>query len=301
MATQDKHLNRELEEFILLKDGRRLGYKEYGAKNGFPILALHGTPGSRVWFTENDPISMELDIRLITIDRSGYGLSDEKKNRTIIDFNEDIDHIVHQLELDKFSIFGVSGGGAYALAYASKQNSKIAKVGTVASAYEFEKGKTPRDMCKANRMAFYMAKRLPWLLRFNYKQQRKLLYARPDLYQESIQKHIGHLCISDQEVAKNSETAESMALHFREAFRNSAVEAVQELRLLGDNWGVDFSQITAQVEVWHGEEDTLSPISGMKTFLKRIPNTHSNFIKGKGHFLDEDIDIWKRILESLVP
>ena len=92
-----------------------------------------------------------------------------------------------------------------------------------------------------------------------------------------------------------------MVLHLREAFRRSSSEAARELKLLGNDWGIDFTKIQRRVEVWHGEEDTLSPIIGLKRFLEKIPNYNPNFIKEKGHFLDEDIDIWKCILQSLKP
>ena len=75
---------------------------------------------------------------------------------------------------------------------------------------------------------------------------------------ESVQKHVKHLCKSDQEVLQNQETLQSMTLHFKEAFRISAIEVVRELKLLGKNWEVDLSSIKAPVEIWHGEEDPIS-------------------------------------------
>ncbi|WP_273565855.1 alpha/beta fold hydrolase [Maribacter halichondriae] len=51
----------------------------YGDLCGFPIIALHGTPGSRLWFIKDDPIAKSLCIKLITVDRPGFGLSDPKK------------------------------------------------------------------------------------------------------------------------------------------------------------------------------------------------------------------------------
>ena len=111
-----------MEEFIYLDDNRRLGYREYGDINGFPVIALHRTPGSRIWFKSNDSISTKLGIRLITVDRPGYGLSSIKAKRTILDLNEDLDCLIKELKINQFSIFGVSGGGVYGLVYASSQN-----------------------------------------------------------------------------------------------------------------------------------------------------------------------------------
>ena len=35
-------------QFINLKDGRKLGYSEFGDINGIPIFHFHGYPGSRL-------------------------------------------------------------------------------------------------------------------------------------------------------------------------------------------------------------------------------------------------------------
>lgn len=285
---------------IYLADGRRLGYADYGLKNGFPIIALHGTPGSRIWFEENDPISLELGIRLITVDRPGYGLSDPKKNRSIIDFNNDLNQLIDQLSLTNFSLFGVSGGGAYALAFASSNHSLLHKIGIVASAAEFPNGKAPTEMCRPNRIGFYFAKRLPWLLRFNYNRQKTLLNTKPELYIRSFQNHVDHLCQSDQDTIQNMETAWSMISHLREAFSQSSSETVSELRLLDQKWNIAFSKIQSVLEVWHGKADTLSPISGVRKMLVQVPNYHPNILTEKGHFLDEDDVIWRNILQSLI-
>ena len=285
---------------ITLKDGRKLGYQEYGIQDGFPILALHGTPGSRIWFKGNDPVSSDLGIRLITIDRPGYGLPDRLKNRKIIDFNEDINELVEILEINRFSIFGVSGGGAYALAYETANNQNLIKVGLVASVYEFIDGKPPKEMCRPNRISFFLARHMPWILNFNFKQQKKLFERYPEIYIRSAQKKMNHLCHSDQEVLKSEETSETMVMQFKEAFKNYHSEPTYELSLLSKKWELEYSAITSQVEVWHGENDTLSPISGLKEFIKIIPRTNDHFIKGRGHFLDEDIELWRRILQSLL-
>ena len=288
-------------EYIKLKDGRILGYAEYGDNEGFPIIALHGTPGSRIWFKENDPASKELGIRLITIDRPGYGNSSKKTGRKIIDFTSDINELIDATGITEFSIFGVSGGGAYTLAYAASQHPKHFKTGLVASVFEFKNGHPPKEMCTPNRIGFFFAKWIPWLLRYSYRQQKKLIDSKPEEYLKASRKNVTHLCPSDREVIQNDESLETMLLHFKEAFKSSVDEVVHELRLLSKKWEIDFDKIISPVEVWHGRSDTLSPISGMEEFVKQIPKVNVHFLENKGHFLDEEEEIWKSILISLLP
>jgi len=65
---------------LILKDGRYLGYIEYG--DGFPIFYFHGTPGSRF---EAEYLSGKEGVRIIGVDRPGIGISRYKKNRTLLD------------------------------------------------------------------------------------------------------------------------------------------------------------------------------------------------------------------------
>lgn len=99
---------------ILLKDGRHIGLCEYGDLEGFPVFFFHGTPGSRVMFLDDDPISKELGVRLICLDRPGFGLSTPQPDRTILDWAKDVLEVADHLGVHHFSVMGVSGGGAFA-------------------------------------------------------------------------------------------------------------------------------------------------------------------------------------------
>lgn len=77
---------------IKLKDGRMLGYAEYGAPEGKPIVYFHGFPGSRLdWELCVPPDTADaLNIRIIAVDRPGIGLSDFKRDRELIDWPDDV-------------------------------------------------------------------------------------------------------------------------------------------------------------------------------------------------------------------
>lgn len=57
-----------------LPDGRTLAYLEVGAAEGRPVFYFHGGPDSRLEVLVFDDASRDLGIRLIAIDRPGYGL-----------------------------------------------------------------------------------------------------------------------------------------------------------------------------------------------------------------------------------
>jgi len=284
---------------IRLADGRNLAYEIYGAPDGFPILGLHGTPGSRIWFDEEDPLLSQLKLKLITVDRPGYGDSDPLANRSISAFNQDVGELISHLDLDKFSLFGISGGGAYAAAFAAQGHPGLHKVGLVASIGQFKNGKAPKEMCSPNRIAFRLARSFPFLIRFTYKQQKSLLDHKPESYKKSAKLGVSHLCPSDQEVLQKSEVLDAMVLQMKEAFKQGVKEVPLELKLLSSNWEFDLQSIKVPTYIWHGIEDTLSPISSAKDLATKIPSAQTFYQEGKGHFLDEDPEVWRHILQML--
>src|SRR5690242_15693615 len=105
---------------IKLKNGYVLGYAEYGDPQGKPIFYFHGWPSSRFQAKVLDAIARKLNIRIFSVDRPGYGLSDFQPNRTLLDWPGTVTELGDKLGLNKFAVMGVSGGGPYAVVCAYK-------------------------------------------------------------------------------------------------------------------------------------------------------------------------------------
>ena len=282
-----------------LSDGRKLGFMEYGSPDGFPIFAFHGTPGSRVWFKEDDETVKANGIRFITVDRPGFGNSDQKSARTFVQFSDDIRELSQALNVDKFSVIGVSGGGAYSAACAFALSDLVYKAGLISTVNEFENGKPPKEMAFANRAAFTLARRSPWLLKYILNQQKKTIEQHPDKYVASISKNTKHLCESDRAVLAVKENAEAVMIQMKEAFKNGVSGTISEMKLYMKEWGFDCGKIKVPVELWHGTSDTLAPITSSQALARKIPSCNEHYVEGKGHFLIDEEDIWRDILVSL--
>lgn len=70
---------------VRLRDGRRLGYAEWGDRGGRPLSSFHGWPGSRVEGQLGDDPAKAAGIRMIALDRPGMGLSDHQPRRTLVE------------------------------------------------------------------------------------------------------------------------------------------------------------------------------------------------------------------------
>jgi pimeloyl-ACP methyl ester carboxylesterase len=111
--------------FVTLRDGRNLAYAEYGRRRGSPAFYFHGTPGGLLEGRLLDEAARLQDVRLIAVDRPGYGSSDFKKDRRITDWPGDVADLADALEIDRFGVVGLSGGGPHVQACAAAMPERV--------------------------------------------------------------------------------------------------------------------------------------------------------------------------------
>jgi pimeloyl-ACP methyl ester carboxylesterase len=124
-------------------DGRRLAVAEWGAAHGVPVIWEHGTPGSRLVhpaLVEAGVLDVIRDagVRLVTYDRPGYGRSERRAGRKVVDSAADVLSIADALELDSFAVAGGSSGGTYALASAVLLRERVTRAACVAPMAPFD-------------------------------------------------------------------------------------------------------------------------------------------------------------------
>ena len=124
----------EREHTITKPEGRRLHVREAGAADGGPVLVHHGTPGSAVVRRRWIRAAEELEVRLISYDRPGYGDSERDEGRTVADAAADAVAIADALGLDRWATLGSSGGGPHALACGALAGDRVTAVAVFASA-----------------------------------------------------------------------------------------------------------------------------------------------------------------------
>ncbi|MCX2743258.1 alpha/beta hydrolase [Mangrovivirga sp. M17] len=295
---RNKTINKNL--IFNLPSGRKIGYAFYGAPNGSPVFAFHGTPGSRLWFTEDDDESKLQNIKLITVDRPGYGLSTPVKGRSILDFADDVNALADHLNIHKYAVLGISGGSVYSLACAYRSPDRVIKSSALSSIVPFINGRPPKQMCAENRSAFFLSKHFPFLSKWILNKGKKMISKDPDKYIHKVKSQVGHLCPSDRELIQKEEAGNIILINMKEATRQSANEGATEPSLLSKPWGFEPRNIQIPVEIWHGIDDTLTPIDPVKNYYPDKKNFNLHFLPGKGHFLDGHSDTWREILKNAI-
>jgi len=111
-----------LDQTLLLSDGRSVGFSDYGSPGAVPVIWCHGGPGSRL---QGASAGAQPSLRVIGIDRPGYGLSTPNPGRSIGGWTADALAVADHLGLERFLVVGISTGGAYALALAAAAPERV--------------------------------------------------------------------------------------------------------------------------------------------------------------------------------
>jgi len=266
------------DRWITLRDGRRLGFAEYGDPQGKPLFFFHGMPGSRLEGELADPAAKKLGVRVIAADRPGYGLSDFVPRRTFLDWPPDVLALAAALGIERFAVAGVSGGGPYVAACAFRIPERLTSAGIIAGVSPFDVPDATVGMSQGNRFLFGLARRFPWLARLpmwvmskgagSERLVRQMARALPDV---------------DQTAIRRPEVWEVFKRDAAEAFRHGARGAAWELVMYSRPWGFRPEEITMEVHLWQGEEDRNVPPSMGRYQARVIPNCHATFYPGQGH------------------
>jgi pimeloyl-ACP methyl ester carboxylesterase len=108
--------------------GLDVGYTDHGPRGGTPVLWCHGGPGSRLEPATQASAAARAGLRLIGIDRPGYGRSTPRPGRSIADWVADGLAVADALGVERFVAVGCSTGGAYSLALAAHAPQRVAAV-----------------------------------------------------------------------------------------------------------------------------------------------------------------------------
>lgn len=94
-------------------DGRKTDYLISGAQDGFPLVYIHGTPGSYTVGPKLSGTCERKGLKLITLSRAGYGGSSRKLGRRVVDAAADIHELLEHLGVKRCIVAGKSGGGEF--------------------------------------------------------------------------------------------------------------------------------------------------------------------------------------------
>ena len=149
-----------------LADGRELAWIEYGSPDGVPVVAFHGSPGTRHFFVPLAEVAARKGVRLIAPDRPGYGHSTYHPNRTFETWARDVARLVDHLGVDRFAVVGHSSGGPTAAGCARFLSDRLLGCAIVSGPAPPEATVSKHGMLRTNQMAQRFAPIAPRLTGF---------------------------------------------------------------------------------------------------------------------------------------
>ena len=279
---------------IRLRDGRQLGYAEWGEPEGAPLLFFHGWPGSRLEGRLGDEAAREIGVRLIAIDRPGAGLSDFQEGRRLVDWPDDVVEAAAALGLDRFAVLGISGGGPYAAACAWKLPNRVTGTAIVSSLAPLDVPGGVAGMGRQNRLVFQLVGSVPVLGRALMAAMARSVKRRPDSILER-----GVAAAEDKALLRLPGVQAILAESLSEAFRSGSRGPAWEMGLYARSWGFPLEDITTPVYVSHGEEDANAPVNMGRYLAATIPDCRAAFYPGEAHL--HFLNRLPEILEALSP
>jgi pimeloyl-ACP methyl ester carboxylesterase len=271
-----------LEGTVMLGDGRRLGFAEFGSARGRAVFWLHGTPGARRQIPEPARLAaLELDVRLIGVDRPGVGASSPHLYDQIVDFVPDLRELADRLDIDDFGLIGLSGGGPYVLACAHDMPERVqaavvlggvapsvgpeaAPGGIVSLAARFQKPlsalREPLSLGIATLVwcARPIADPALWLYARVSPEGDRVLLNRPEFKAMFL---------------------DDLLNGSRPGLRAPVYDAV----LFGRDWGFSVRDVKVPVEWWHGDADHIIPLGHGEHMVTMLPDARMHLQPGESH------------------
>ena|SRR5215469_9715262 len=269
------------DQTIQLPDGRTLGFAEYGSAEGQVLVYCNGYPGSRLEAVTLAAHAAEAHIRVLGLDRPGFGRSSFQDHRSFLGWTQDLVALVERLGIDRFAVLGTSGGAPYALACAYQIPELLLSCSLVSGIGPLNLGTA--GMSRQNRLVLFLARRAPWLLtpllRSMARSFRDEAHAR-----KAATKSLKQMVKPDREALLAHGLVEQMAASIRETYYQGVRGALYEGGLYVRDWGFRLEDITFRpLYLWHGALDTNVPIGMARRMADMLAGCTATYYPDEAH------------------
>jgi pimeloyl-ACP methyl ester carboxylesterase len=258
---------------LTLSDGRVVGWATYGDPDGLPAIAVHGSPDSRVIWRLLDTAARAHNVRIIAIDRPGFGISDVQPNRTVLDWPADAIAVADHLKIDRFPIIAISGGAAYAAATAWKHPDRVSGLGLFSVIGPLDHPHATEGANRPVRSTYAMARHTPWLLRVIVTAMARGARRNPERTATQVERTRPP---EDRVVLARPEVRAVLMDNLPNQFRDPAT-VLHEFRLAVKPWGFPLAEITVPTHIWQGGRDDVHTPAMGRYLAANIPGAELTF------------------------
>lgn len=265
-----------IHESYTIPGGRHVSYARFGDRSGDPVLACHGTPGSRWFGAIYHDVAVEQGYQVITIERPGIGRSSSDPDRSIGTWASDVEAIAEYEGWEQFPVIGFAGGAPYALDCAVGLADRVPRVALVAA---LGPPAGPQGGL-LDRLLGLVARTAPGL------GQRLFSIFADAASDDSPEEIAGSLTaepVLDQTVADGATVAQVLTADLLGAMPKDTAGVVQEFALASQSWTFDLDEVSQPVACWHGTEDNDVPVAATRYLEEQLPNCSATILDGEDH------------------
>ena len=283
-------------DVLTLTDGRNMAYKEYGDLNGEPLFHCHSVSGSRLEIAFNaQQILEQKAVRLIVMDRPGYGASDPDPKTSFLNWTEDLVQLADHLNIEKFSLTGYAMGGAYALACAHQIPQRIKRIAIISSGLVVKYASDYETVTPMVKLNYRLAKYFPKLYRLMNTIQIKSLLNDPGSFINMFSEKMDQ---ADRDILKSDSFKVDMVTALTEGFRQGGKALARDVIQAMHEWYFEPSAINVPLDIWHGTSDFVVPVFLAKRLDEQVKNSRLFIKEGEGQYMF--YTHWAEILDELL-
>ncbi|HJR26071.1 MAG TPA: alpha/beta hydrolase [Acidimicrobiales bacterium] len=272
-----------------------LAHDDVGDPAGAPVVYLHGTPDSRLARHPDDGIARRLGIRLVAVDRPGFGSSP----LDAAPLGPALGQLADHLGIDRFALLGWSSGGLAALGAAGHLAGRVTRLVLVAPVPPVEAYGDPEVLAALGRgrqLLAELAAEMPATdLAAEMAGQLVPQPLTPALALEHVLEGAGE--VGRRELASVSGAAEAVAAALQAGVADGLAGVEADL-LAQLTPGLDLRSVRAPVLTVHGELDELSPPAVGHWLAGRLATAEVESVHTGGHHLL--FPHWAHLLEAAV-
>jgi pimeloyl-ACP methyl ester carboxylesterase len=257
--------------------GGSLAYAQMGQQDGTPLFYFHGNPGSRL-DCDHPLIRPALDgsgVRLIGIDRPGFGGSTHQPHRRYDDWPADVLAVANELGIERFGVLAYSAGAPYAIACALAFPERLTFVGIVSGMGPAETPRFRDGMNIRTAARIRLSRTAPLVARWF------AAHTSPEKFSRMFEQEVSAV---DRTLFREAGVDQLVRDAFAEATRNGPCGVIEDGRLMGTSSGLDHTAVDCPVRLWHGDSDTIVPVRHAQFVAGLLPKAELEVLPGGGHF-----------------
>ncbi|WP_431070814.1 alpha/beta fold hydrolase [Microbacterium phyllosphaerae] len=253
---------------------REIAYCELGDPHGTPVIAAHGSPGSRYQLLPLHDAALAAGVRLIAPDRPGVGATSPSRDRGFDTGGDDAVALLDALGVEQAAALGFSGGAGYSLALALAHPDRIDRVVLAC-------GMIPGAPRSALDDRIPVVSTLYLVARFAPRLATVMLEGRGP-FARTRAANVDAWPAADRAIMADPELQARIAPDAAEGMRQGARAAVDDLRRYST--GIALGDIRQEVRLVHGDADGNVPIGVARWARTQLSNAHLRELEEQGHY-----------------